>query len=85
MKINIDIPDYDGNAIDVVWERKSDYKVEMNGREVIIAANDEGLVSLAKQMLYMACNNIPAGSHVHYDNFFTRNDTGKYELVIEKM
>lgn len=85
MKINLDIPDYDGNAIDIVWENKSDYKVEINEREVVIAANDEALVSLAKQMLYLAYNNIPAGSHVHYDSFFTKNNIGECELIIEKM
>ena len=34
-------------------------------------------------MLYMAYNDLITGSHIHYDNFFTKVNCD-YELVIEK-
>ena len=84
MKIKIDIPDYDGNAMDVIWEKNANYVVNVNEEEVIISANKQALISFARQMLYMAYNDLPIGSHVHYDEFFTKSITKK-ELIIEKV
>ena len=84
MKIKIDIPDYDGNAMDVIWEKNANYVVNVNEEEVIISANKQALISFARQMLYMAHNDLPIGSHVHYDEFFTKSITKK-ELIIEKV
>lgn len=84
MKIKIDIPDYDGNAMDVIWEKNANYVVNVDEEEVIISANKQALISFARQMLYMAYNDLPIGSHVHYDEFFTKSITKK-ELVIEKV
>lgn len=83
MKITLDIPDYDGNGIDVVWETGSKYAINIDDNSVVISANKNALVSIAKQMLYMAYNTLPKGSHVHYDSFFTKMNE-EYELVIEK-
>lgn len=83
MKLEIEIPDYDGNAMDVIWEANANYAVKIFENDVIIKANAQGLISLAKQMMYMVYNNLPSGSHVHYDDFFTKLKN-KYDLVIEK-
>jgi len=84
MKVTLDIPDYDGNSLDVVWETGSKYAISIADNDVVISANKGALVSIAKQMLYMAYNNLPKGSHVHYDSFFTKMNEEEYELVIEK-
>ena len=84
MKITVDIPDYDGRSLDVVWESDSEYTISIHGDDVIILANRNGLISLAKQMLYLAYNNLPEGSHIHYDSFFTKMYNKEYELVIQK-
>ena len=84
MKIIVDIPNYDGNGLDVIWETGSKYSVSVEANNVVISANKSGLVSLAKQMLYMAYNNLTTGSHIHYDSFFTRMTDEDFELVIEK-
>ena len=52
---------------------------------IALAANKEGLISLAKQMLYFALNDLPKGSHVHFDSFFTGQTDIEHELVIEKI
>lgn len=83
MNINLSIPDYDGNAIDVIWDQNASYTIKLDERSVLLTANKQGLVSLAKQMLYMAYNDLPCGSHVHFDSFFINNLDSMYELIIE--
>ena len=82
MKIEIDIPDYDGNALDVIWNNDSIVEPYCVDKQIVIKANSEGLISLAKQMVYLAVNRVARGSHIHYDSFLLGNN--KYELVIEK-
>lgn len=84
MKIIVDIPDFDGNGLDVIWEEGSNYRVSIEANSVVISANKTGLTSLAKQMLYLAYNEVPAGSHIHYDSFFTKRDPEDIEIVIVK-
>lgn len=84
MRITVNLPDYDGNGLDVIWEDESNYILDVNEHDIIISANKHGLISLAKQMLYMAYNDLPTGSHVHYDEFFTKMPTSNYELIIQK-
>lgn len=82
MKITLDIPEYDGNALDVIWENRAKYDLMTFGNEVVLKANKEALISFAKQMLYFAHNDMHQGSHVHYGSFFTGNEQDK-ELIIE--
>ena len=83
-KIKIDIPNYDGNGLDVIWETGAKYLISVNDNSVVVLANKRGLISLAKQMLYMAYNELPKGSHVHFDSFFTQSNDNDFELIIEK-
>lgn len=84
MKIIVDVPNYDGNGLDIVWESNAEYSIDVKNDNVLILANKNGLISLAKQMLYMAYNDLPLGSHVHYDSFFTKMVDNKFDLIIEK-
>lgn len=83
MELKINIPDYDGDAMDVVWQDNSYYSTEVFDDEILIKANSAGLISIAKQMLYMAYNDLLKGRHVYYDQFFTKMNN-KYSLIIEK-
>jgi len=83
MNLNINVPDYDGNALDVIWEQHAHYSIKVDENNIILAANKEGLISLAKQMIYMAYNDLPRGSHVHFDSFFTQKKDDDNELIIE--
>ena len=86
MQITVDVPLYDGEGVDVIWENGSRLTISITEGSAIINANKAGLLSLAKQMLYLATNDIPNGSHVHYD----KNDpyfagfSGSHELILEK-
>ena len=84
MKICVDIPEYDGKGIDVIWENNSNYCIEINGNQIALRGNKEALVSLAKQMLYLANDDIQHGAHVHFNSFFTGNSDSENELIIEK-
>ena len=84
MNIVVNIPDYDGNGLDVIWSDDSKFKIDLGHNEVVISANQAGLISVAKQLLYMAYSDISDGSHVHYDSFFTKMSPEDIELVIEK-
>ena len=83
MHIELSIPNYDGNAIDVIWEKSAHYSIQTYENQVVLSANKDGLISIAKQMLYMAYNNLPYGSHVHLDSFFTKSENIEENLIIE--
>ena len=86
MKVILELPDYDGNGVDVIWDNGSKYELKVFDNEIALLANKNGLVSLAKQMLYLAYNDFDySGTHVHFDSFFTKMDNIEYELIIEKI
>ncbi|MBQ1566539.1 MAG: hypothetical protein IIZ80_01460 [Erysipelotrichaceae bacterium] len=49
--------------------------------EVLISANREGLLSLARQLQMLAEE--PEGSHIHYDEYSCLEE-GSADLIIEK-
>jgi len=57
-------------------------KVKTENNEVVISANKEGLLSLAKQLTDLA-NGLP-GDHIHYDEHNSLEE-GSSELIIEKL
>ncbi len=84
MKLDIDIPEYDNEGTDVIWEKDSKINISYDEYSAYICANKEGLISLAKQLLYFAYNDFPDGVHVHYDDFFCDLENGSKELIIER-
>ena len=88
MKFEFDIPEYrDSDGIEVFWSDGARYKLWLDcGQGVALKANKEGLISFAKQMLYLAYNDFPeAGvAHVHFDPFFTKNNDNEFELTLIK-
>ena len=82
MKLTVELPDYDGQWLDVIWEDGAELDVRCNPGEVVLEANREGLISLAEQMLYLAHHELPRGSHIHLDDG-TSGVTGP-SLVLEK-
>ena len=84
MIAKVELPDYDGNAIDAIWNDGSYFDIRIDDGSVYLSANSQGLISLAYQMLYMAYNDMSPGSHILYDGFLTGIPTGDYELCKEK-
>ena len=60
---SISLPVCFGGAIDVFWNGAGTVHVETGPEELTLYANDPALESLAKQMLYFACNNSLGGFH----------------------
>ena len=50
--------------------------------EIVISANREGLLSLAKQLTALA-NGVP-GDHIHYDEYNSLEE-GSVEMIIERI
>ena len=69
--------------MEINWEDGFTIKVRVDdGKTVVISANREGLLSLARQLTDLA--NEETGCHIHYDAYNSLED-GSSELIIEKI
>lgn len=69
--------------MEINWEDGFTIKVRVDdGKTVVISANREGLLSLARQLSDMA--NEETGCHIHYDKYNSLED-GSSEMIIEKI
>lgn len=62
-----------------------DFKIEVGldiDNAVVISANRDGLLSLAKQLTTLAEASV--GSHIHYDDYTSLED-GSIKMIIQKM
>ena len=85
MKISIDVPPYSNDeGLDVIWESDGDFNIVISENEITLEANEKALLALGTQMIYLATQNVPNGSHVHYDDSFCKNLTSKIGLCISK-
>ena len=65
------------------WCKDFQIKTSFERNVFVIKANKEGLISLAKQLLQLAQDDVPNGYHLHYDEFNSlENDSP--DFVIEK-
>lgn len=84
MTIQLELPDYDAREGFISqWEDGFELKVENIGSYIQVTGNKEGLISLARQLLYLAQDSFPAGYHLHYDSSNSL-DEGSLHLVISK-
>lgn len=83
MKINLNIPNYTGGFTDVFWEADALVLIKIQDGGVELIGNLPAIHSIAMQMLYYACNNLPCGTHVHYDSFFCGEDWNGMGLILE--
>ena len=70
--------------MDMKIEWIEDFKIKVIARnnEIVLSANREGLLSLAKHLTALA-NGVP-GDHIHYDEYNSLEE-GSAEMIIEKM
>ena len=66
------------------WNPGYSLKVAALGGEVVIAANAEGLKSLARHLLTMAQADVPDGYHIHFEPELELEDQS-LALVLEKV
>ncbi|MFL5732702.1 MAG: hypothetical protein ACJ78Q_05815 [Chloroflexia bacterium] len=85
MKIEIDVPDYSPEGgLRMRWEEGSIISATEDGGAILIRANHEGLVSLARLLLTLVNEGVPSGAHWHLDAHNAFED-GSIEIVIEKV
>ncbi|BBW97528.1 Imm32 family immunity protein [Geobacillus icigianus] len=85
MDIQIKIPKYrNDSGFQFVWEDNFIIETEINGNTIIIRANKDGLISMAKHLLTLAQNEVPTGTHIHYDELNSLEE-GSCEIVIQKI
>ena len=65
----------------IEWISGFEIKAVVNNAEIVISANREGLLSLAKQLTLLA-DGIP-GDHIHYDESNSLEE-GSAKLIIER-
>jgi len=83
MEIKITIPEYSDQGLKSEWEHGFEIKTEISNDEILISANKAGLISLAKQLLSLAQDDVPMGYHMHYDEYNSLGESS-VALVIEK-
>ena len=66
----------------IVWEDNFKIKSTVNENSIIISANKEGLLSLARHLTALAES--ASGDHIHYDEYNSLEE-GSTEVVIEKV
>ena len=66
----------------IEWIDGFEIRVSSDGDEVVIAANREGLLSLAAQLTALAEES--PGSHIHYDEYNSLED-GSAGMIIENV
>ncbi len=85
MKYAIDVPEYDSSkGFQFEWEDdfRISTRVDSEG-VIIITANSEGLISLARHLLLLAQASIPKSYHFHLDSSNSL-ESGSHELIIER-
>lgn len=84
MEMRIDIPTYKPeNGLSITWQDGFEIIVSYEAGTTVIRANKAGLISLATQFLTLAQDNVPAGTHIHYDDTNSL-EAGSIELIVER-
>lgn len=88
MKLTIELPnDNPEEGIPILWEEGAEYEISVVDTNMEISANKAAMICFAKQLLYLAnhYDELPTGSHVHFDSFFCKDGLkGNLELILTK-
>ena len=68
--------------MEIEWVEGFKIKAIAGDNEIVLSANREGLLSLAKQLTALADG--VSGDHIHYDEYNSLED-GSAGMIIEKM
>ncbi|TCD27164.1 hypothetical protein EZ456_10495 [Pedobacter psychrodurus] len=85
IELKLNIPKYSKErGIIYSWEDGFTIETDIVEDQIVITANKEGLISLAKHLLFLAQDETPVGRHCHFDEYNSL-ETGSKELVITKI
>ena len=68
--------------MNIEWEDGFTIKVKVEENTVVISANKEGLLSLARHLTDLA--DAEAGNHIHYDEYNSLEEDSS-EMIIERI
>lgn len=68
-----------GDSMDIEWVDGFEIRVKVDHGAVVITANREGMLSLAKQLTALA--EAAQGQHIHYDDYNSLEE-GSAEMII---
>ena len=68
-----------GDSMDIEWVDGFEIRVKVDHGAVVITANREGMLSLAKQLTALA--EAAPGQHIHFDEFNSLEE-GSAEMII---
>ncbi|GCE18691.1 hypothetical protein KDK_24910 [Dictyobacter kobayashii] len=81
--MEIHVPKYD-RSLKLDWEDQFTIQAKITGAySVVIKADKGGLISLARHLLTLAQDNVPAGCHVHLDESNSLEE-GSCEIILER-
>ncbi len=84
-ELKLNIPKYSRESGAVSsWEDGFMIRTEVINDQIVISANQAGLISLAKHLLFLAQNETPAGCHYHLDECNSL-ENGSKEIIIAKI
>ena len=84
MNLEINLPVYSEElGLQSSWEPGFEIAVKVTQSEAVISANKQGLISLAKQLLILAQDEVPKGSHFHLDET-NALEQESISLILEK-
>lgn len=66
------------------WEKGFSIIVKQENGVVILQANENGLMSLAKHLITLANPEVPVNIHIHFDDSNSL-ESGSSEFIIEKI
>lgn len=74
--------DWEALLVDIDWVDGFEIRVKVDHGSVVISANKEGMLSLAKQLTALA-EAVP-GQHIHYDEYNSLEE-GSTEMIIARV
>jgi hypothetical protein len=81
----IKVPKYDPETgLKLEWEKGFAIKIIQENDTVILQANENGLMSLAKHLITLANPEVPGNIHFHLDDSNSLEE-GSSEIIIEKI
>ena len=84
MNVTVAVPGSENEgSLKFAWDDGFEISVSRTASEIVISANEAGLISLARHLLTLAQKDVPPGSHIHLSDV-TELEDGSGDLILEK-
>lgn len=80
----INVPKYDKTGFKFEWDDGFVIKCSISNNAILIEANREGLISLARHLLELSQEHVPEYTHLHLDEFNSLEDNSNELIIVKK-